>query len=248
MLVHLTPEKNARRIRRAGIAASGYRRGVFCMPVLPSYVLSHQWLRELRRGGQRLIVAVHFRVPDHELVRVGHYSAGGTEMTAAEAVSVILHADDPRGYQIVIPRSIAPAELHRVRQVRQVTGWRYRPDAHGRRPCACPACLGRGEYKAAVLRRRFDPDPPELTKPQLLEQLRNAATDDDVMIALYGLGRRSRGDVDDVAGYADHPNPDVRYALAWALHRYRGKEARRLLARLAADPDSEVRREAMQRR
>ncbi|MFC9436019.1 HEAT repeat domain-containing protein [Nocardia sp. NPDC057030] len=248
MLVHLTPEKNARRIRRAGIAMSEYRHGVFCMPVLPSYVLSHQWLRELRRGGQRLMVAVHFRVPDHELVRVGHYSESGAEMTAAEAVSVILHADDPRGYQIVIPRPIAPTELHRVRQVRQVTGWRYQPNAHGRRPCACPACLRRGEYKAVDLRRRFHPDPPERTKPQLLEQLRNATNDDDVMIALYGLGRRSRGDVDDVAGYADHANPDVRSALAWALHRYRGTEARQLLARLAADPDPEVRREATKRR
>lgn len=248
MLVHLTPEKNARRIRRAGIAASGYRRGVFCMPVLSSYVLSYQWLRELRRGGQRLIVAVHFRVPDHELVLVGHYSEAGTEMTAAEAVSVILHAEDPRGYQIVIPRSIAPTELHRVRHVRQVTGWRYQPNAHGRRPCVCPACLGRGEYKAAVLRRRFDTDPPDLTKPQLLRQLRNATNDDDVITALYDLGRRSRGDIDDVAGFADHANPEVRYALAWALHRYRGTEARRLLARLTTDPDPEVRRAATNRR
>ncbi|MEV6558093.1 HEAT repeat domain-containing protein [Nocardia sp. NPDC051756] len=248
MLVHLTPEKNARRIRRAGIAASGYGRGVFCMPVLPSYVLSHQWLRELRRGGQRLIVAVHFRVPDDELVRVGHYSNAGAELTAAEAVSMILHAEDPRGYQIVVPRSIAPAELHQVRHVRQVTGWRYQPNAHGRRPCACPACLGRGEFKAAVLRRRFDTDPPDLTKPQLLEQLRNANDDDDVILVLYGLGRRSRGDVTDVARFVDHANPEVRYALAWALHRYRGTEARRLLARLAADPDPEVCLAATKRR
>ncbi|WP_280403709.1 hypothetical protein [Nocardia brasiliensis] len=51
MFVHLTPEKNVRRIRRAGIKVQGA--GVFCVPVLPSYVLSHQWLRELRRHGQR---------------------------------------------------------------------------------------------------------------------------------------------------------------------------------------------------
>lgn len=135
------------------------------MPMMPSYVLSHQWLRELRRGGQRLIVAVHFRISDDELVRVGHYSSAGTEMTAAEAVSMILHAEDARGYEILVPRPIVPAELHRVRHVRQVTGWRYHPNAHGRRPCACPACLGRGEYKAADLRRRLSNDSPELTKP-----------------------------------------------------------------------------------
>ncbi|WP_068053040.1 HEAT repeat domain-containing protein [Nocardia xishanensis] len=241
LLVHLTPEKNARRIRRAGITASSSGRGVFCMPVMPSYVLSHQWLRELRRGGQRLIVAVDFRVPDDEPVLVGHYRTAATGMTAAEAVSVILHAEDARGYEIVVPRSIAAAELHRVRLVRQVTGWRYHPDAHGRRPCACPACLARGEFKAADLRRRFATEPPQLTKPQLLDRLRNADNDDELIDALYDLGSRSRGDVADIAHLVDHPNPDVRYALASALHRYRGGEARRLLVRLAADPDLEVR-------
>ncbi|MFI6996434.1 HEAT repeat domain-containing protein [Nocardia sp. NPDC050175] len=241
LLVHLTPEKNARRIRRAGIATSGYGGGVFCMPVMPSYVLSNQWLRELRRGGQRLIVAVHFRISDNELVRVGHYSAAGTEMTAAEAVSLILHAEDARGYEIVVPRPIAPAELHRVRHVRQVTGWRYHPNAHGRRPCACPACLGRGAFKAADLRRRLSIDSPALTKPQLLDNLRNAGDDDDLIDALYGLARRSRGDVGDIAYLIDHPNPEVRYVLALALRKYRGGAARRLLARLAADPDSDVR-------
>jgi hypothetical protein len=241
LLVHLTPEKNARRIRRAGIAASGSRRGVFCMPVMPSYVLSHQWLRELRRGGQRLIVAVDFRIPDDEMVLVGHYSATQVEMPAVEAVSVITHAEDARGYQILVPRAIAPAELHRVRHVRQVTGWRYRPNAHGQRPCACPVCLGRGEFKAADLRRRFATESPELTKPQLLARLRNPDNDDDLIDALYGLGRKSRGDVAAVAHFIDHPNPDVRYALASALHRYRGGEARRLLVRLAADADPDVR-------
>ncbi|WP_228542038.1 HEAT repeat domain-containing protein [Nocardia sp. XZ_19_369] len=248
MLVHLTPEKNARRIRRAGITVHGLERGVFCMPMLPSYVLSHQWLRELRRGGQRLFIAVHFRIPDDEPVLVGHYSAAGTEMTAAEAVSLIMHAEDARGYQIVIPRSISPTELHRVRHVRQVTGWRYHPNAHGRRPCACPACLGRGEFKSADLRRRFSPETPERTKPQLLQQLRNPDNEDDLINALYGLGRRSRGDVTDIAHLIDHPNPEVRYALAYALHNYRGTEARRLLARLTTDPDPEVRDEASKRR
>ncbi len=211
------------------------------MPVTPSYMLSHQWLRELRRGGQRLIVAVDFRIPDDEPVLVGHYRAPETEMPVAEAVSVILHAEDARGYEIVVPRSIAPAELHRIRHVRQVTGWRYRPDAHGQRPCACPACLGRGEFKAADLRRRFTTDPSEPTKPQLLAQLREADNDDDLIDALYGLGSKSRGDVTDIAHLVDHPNPDVRYALASALHRYRGGEARRLLERLFTDPDLEVR-------
>lgn len=161
-LVHLTPEKNARRIRRAGIAmgdSSGSRPGVYCTPVLPSYTLSYQWLRELRRGGQRAFVAVHFRIDDDQPVRVGHYNdINPLRTTAAEAIGAIWHCDDPRGYEIVVPRPIRPSELTKVRRFSQVNGWRYFPDAHGRRPCTCPVCLTRGEYKAADIRRRYPYD------------------------------------------------------------------------------------------
>ncbi len=51
MFVHLTSAANAPRIRRSGIRAAGHGqgsvRGVYCFPVLPSYTLTHQWLREL---------------------------------------------------------------------------------------------------------------------------------------------------------------------------------------------------------
>jgi len=39
MLVHLTPEKHLSRIVRNGIRSD---RGVYCMPVLPDYYVSHQ--------------------------------------------------------------------------------------------------------------------------------------------------------------------------------------------------------------
>jgi hypothetical protein len=54
LLVHLTPEKYVARIVRNGIRTG---RGVYCLPVLPSYYVSHQWLRELKRRGQRTILA-----------------------------------------------------------------------------------------------------------------------------------------------------------------------------------------------
>lgn len=52
--VHLTSERNARRIARAGIAArsrgwSG-ERGFYCSPLLPSFEATYQGVRELRRG------------------------------------------------------------------------------------------------------------------------------------------------------------------------------------------------------
>jgi hypothetical protein len=120
---------------------------------LSSYTLSYQWLRELRRKGQRTLVAVHFRIDDDERVTVGHYNTSEPrETTAAEAIGHILATEDPRGYEIFLPRAVRQGELHRIRKVTQVTGWRYHPEAHGRRPCPCPVCNIPGTYKSAAIR------------------------------------------------------------------------------------------------
>ncbi|TXK35135.1 hypothetical protein [Nonomuraea sp. C10] len=163
MLVHITAAKNTRSVRRAGIRAVSSARsgpsGVYCLPVLPSYQITHQWVRELRRGGQRTLVAVYFRVPDDEPVEVGHYAHVPRQMTSAEATALIAAQVDARGYQFFLSRPVAAAEIHRIRSVNQATGWRYMPDAHGRPPCACPICNPTGQYGAAKIRKSFgDPD------------------------------------------------------------------------------------------
>ncbi len=91
--------------------------------------------------------------PDSEEVRVGHYSRPHATMTAAEATGVIMHADDPRGYEVLIPRKIPPQDLRRTRQVPQVVRWRYWPDARGHEPCGCEVCQ-RGTCQAAQFRDR----------------------------------------------------------------------------------------------
>nr|WP_042187079.1 HEAT repeat domain-containing protein [Kibdelosporangium sp. MJ126-NF4]CEL17794.1 hypothetical protein [Kibdelosporangium sp. MJ126-NF4]CTQ90982.1 hypothetical protein [Kibdelosporangium sp. MJ126-NF4] len=241
LFVHLTPEKNVRGIVRSGIKKGA--RGVFCLPVLPSYVISHQWLRELRRGGQRTFVAVDFRVPDDEPVSVGHYGRLAQDMTAAQAVGVVRDQEDPRGYEIIVPRAIARGELHRVRHVNQVSGWRYAPNQHGVRPCACPVCLPTGAFKAADIRARYG-DPPLPTKPDLMAQLAAATSPDEIRDALWSLGSRSRGDAADLAYLVEHPVPEVRADLATALASYRDRRAVELLRQLAVDPDPEVREAA----
>lgn len=162
MLVHLTPADNAGTVRRGGIKAHPHRglgvRGVFAGPVLRSYTLTYQWGRELRRRQVRTFVAVHFRVPDEEDVWVGHYGHQQIRTTAAAATALIAEQDDPRGYEIFLPRRVFAGEVHRLRAVSPVTGWRYFPDAHGRRPCACPMCLRPGEYGARKIRERFGQD------------------------------------------------------------------------------------------
>ena len=85
--------------------------------------MSHQWLRELkRRGGDRTLSAVHFRIPDGETVRMGHYSKQHVALTAAQAAHAIMHAEDPLGMQIIVPRATHPKEIHAIRSVPQVVG------------------------------------------------------------------------------------------------------------------------------
>ncbi|MBS2003023.1 MAG: hypothetical protein JST44_16035 [Cyanobacteria bacterium SZAS LIN-5] len=155
--VHLTSEKNVRRILRQGIKATSLRtggKGIFCMPVLPDYYASHQWIRELRRR-QSTIVAVDFRLPPDEMVLVGHFAAPHAEVSISEACKIIMSVDDPMGYEILLPRSVSKDEIHKVRAVSQVIGWRYSPKAKGQRPfCTCKFCIG-GEYGASKLRQRL---------------------------------------------------------------------------------------------
>ena len=142
--VHLTSEKLTGRIRRAGVTKG--MRGVFCLPVLPNYAISHQWLRELKRRGQRTLVGVYFWLPDDELVSVGRYNQPHTQMTAEEASAYTMAAPDPLGFEVIVPRSIGASEIRKVRSVPQVVGWRCIPDAHRRPLCQCSYCSG-GEIK-----------------------------------------------------------------------------------------------------
>src|SRR5215212_6841725 len=158
VLVHIAPEKAARRIARAGIKPA--RRlgteaaGIYCMPVLQSHTVSHQWLRELKRRGQRTLVGVYFRLRSDERVAVGRFNQTAEEMPLGRAIGLIMNSADPLGWQIIVPRAIASGEVLAVRRVSQRLGWRYFPGAHGRRPCPYPCCLEKGEIKSRRIRAR----------------------------------------------------------------------------------------------
>jgi hypothetical protein len=183
VFVHLTSHRNLASIRRGGIGAIKKRlrpRGVYALPVTPNFQISHQWLRELRRLGGGTIVGVYFRVPDDEPVEVGHYDSLHISMTAAEAVGLMMATarndpasaraldreskavrngrklpTSPEGFEVIIPRVIAPSEIVRVKALPQVVGWRYRPGANGTKPCIC-ICCERGSYGAIKLLRRVE--------------------------------------------------------------------------------------------
>ncbi|MEV8096406.1 HEAT repeat domain-containing protein [Kitasatospora sp. NPDC085879] len=250
MFVHLTSAANAPRIRRSGIRAAGRGvRGVHCFPVLPSYTLTHQWVRELARFGTRGgLVAVHFRLDDAEPVTVRHYGTPGERTTAAEAAGRLAAMEDPRGWEVFLPRSVAAPEVHRLRRPPQVAGWRYFPGAHGRRPCQCDGCRVRGEYGGRRLRERLPhplDGPPPPTRV-LLARLAAAGDPGDSAVLLdllhwFGLRRRRRGPVAELARLAGHPDPQVRRRLVETVWRWSSPGAAELLDRLADDPHAQVR-------
>ncbi|GAA0480120.1 HEAT repeat domain-containing protein [Streptomyces stramineus] len=255
MFVHITSAANASRIRRSGIRATGSgqsgTRGVYCFPVLPSYTLTHQWLRELARFGSRGgLVAVHVRLDDDEHVLVGRYTDrtrnAQATVPAAEAVRRIAALDDPRGWEVVVPRAVRPREVHRIRAAPQVVGWRYQPDAHGVRPCTCFGCRVRGGYGARRLRERVPhpldgPPPPARV---LLATVTSAGDPGDPAVlreALHWFGMRRRGPLARLTHLAAHPHPGVREDLVWAVAGWSTPGVAELLDQLADDPHPDVR-------
>jgi hypothetical protein len=163
-LVHITADTDAARIRRHGVRArrlawliEGEDCFVWAFPVLPSYTLTHQWSRELKRWGRHTLAAVTFAIGDRETVYVGHFSNWPLRMTAAQAIGLIRARDDPRGYEVMVPRRIEAREIRGIRVLPQAVGWRYWPEAKnsGRFPCECPVCAPRGEVKARRYRERI---------------------------------------------------------------------------------------------
>ncbi|MFJ9430585.1 HEAT repeat domain-containing protein [Streptomyces sp. NPDC101490] len=255
MLVHLTSAADVPRIRRSGVRAvshgQGGARGAYCFPVLPSHTLTHQWLRELARFGRRGgLVAVHVRLDDEQPVLVGHYSDRWRDaqatVPAAEAVRRIGALDDPRGWEVFVPRAILSREIHRIRAAPQVAGWRYRPDSHGTRPCVCQGCQVRGAYGARRLRERLThpADGPPPRSSTLLARIEAAGDPGDPVVlreALDWFAMRRRGPLPRLARLAAHPDPEVREYLVWAVSHWTTPGVTELLDALAADPDPAVR-------
>jgi hypothetical protein len=160
MFVHLTPETRVKQIVRNGISRlrksrGGFPGGIYSMPVTRNFYISHQWLRELRRRGARTFAAIYFRVPDDELVWVGHYGQSHQQMTASAATAVMMQAENREGFEVIISRKITAKEIHRVKEMPKILGWRYFPGAHGRKPCGCPYCQ-KGQYGAKKVREEYE--------------------------------------------------------------------------------------------
>lgn len=159
-LVHLADEKNSAAITKNGLKTGRHGTGIFCMPVLPNFYVSHQWLRELKRSGARSYVGVYFKVPSSEMVFAGKYGTRHKRITLGEAIKEIMSLDDPLGYELIIDRKVLPGEISKVKHLPQTLGWRYFPGSHNKKPCNCEYCL-RGTIKGKKTKQRLDKNEEE---------------------------------------------------------------------------------------
>jgi len=162
VFVHIADARDSAAIRRAGLrisrkrlqwAGEGRPVGIFALPVVADFTVTHQWLRELKRRGHRTAIGIYFRLPDDEPVWAGQYNKAKAPLTAAEAANT-LRQSGMLGYEVIIPRAIGPREITAIRALPQTIGWRFFPGSHDRAPCGCDYCQ-RGEIKARRIRERL---------------------------------------------------------------------------------------------
>ena len=153
--IHISDKNSEKQILRNGIKSAKLRsgtRGVFAMPVVPNFTTTHQWARELKRTPVRALICVQFKIPDEEMVSVGKYNGEKRDVTATEALGIVMEHSDPMGLEVIIPRKIEAREITRTYLAPRVTGWRYYPTAKGTPPCRCKWC-NQGEIRAQRLIR-----------------------------------------------------------------------------------------------
>ncbi len=111
MFVHVTTAEKARAIKRAGLKPGRAWRSLFAMPVVPNFMMTHQWTRELQKWSCQRMVGVYFRIPDNETVRVGRFKEPKHLMTAANA-SALVRTADTLGLEVEVLRPIGAKDIH----------------------------------------------------------------------------------------------------------------------------------------
>ncbi len=244
ILVHIADERNS-----AGIAKSGLKPGrpsgvVYFMPVLLSHFVSHQWVRELRRSGARVMVGVYFRLSVDEVVWAGKYNEKHQRLALGKAIQQLDQLADPLGFELFIERKIKASEIVKIRHLPQKIGWRYKPHAHGVKPCACPVC-SRGVYGSQRIRELSEPPSPKTPLAVFCQRILESNEPEVLSEALWAFrGRRRRSDPAFLGRLLHLNHPDVLEDLAVALAGFRHKNTRPLLISLCGHASPAVREAA----
>ena len=160
IFVHFTDENNKNSIVKNGLRVEkihyeDINKGIFCMPVIPDFYATYQWLREIKQyNSGNEITAVYFKIPDDETVFCGKYNEKIIRTTAVEAHNTFINLEDKMGFQVIIIGKIFPNEITKIKNISQIIGWRHFPKSHEIKRCLCPACLTKGSYNSLNVKKR----------------------------------------------------------------------------------------------
>jgi hypothetical protein len=242
VLVHLADEREATSIRKNGIKVGKDRQGVFCMPVLQNFYVTHQWLRELKRSGARTYIGVYFKFDSKDLVYAGKYNQEHRHISLGEAIKEIMSLDDPLGYELIVDRKIEAKEVEKIKILPQKLGWRYYPSSHNKKPtCACPVCISFGSIKGRRLREKIEPPVKEMGYNEAIAKLKTAVSEDEIDELLITIKRtRKRADPTDLLFLLDKKSDSINQSLALALGMYRHKNTQAILLKLLKSNDNDT--------
>lgn len=238
VLVHITGIENEKSIRKSGIN-HGDNNLVFFMPHMQDFLISHQWARELKRSGVKNFAAVDFCLPSDEQVWFGKYNEQHEKMELGKAISLLRNADNFLGYEFFIDRKIKPDEVLKVRKIPRPMGWRYQPNAHGKKPCPCPICLQSGGFKTNNLKEART---QTLSKEEAKCIIATSSDEDQLWEAVCRLsGKWKRVSPSFLERVLEFEDEYLLCALVELLSEYRHPLARDYLARLANSEKKDVR-------
>ncbi len=241
-LVHLADERELASIKNSGIKIGKHRRGIYCMPVLQNFYVSHQWLRELKRGGAKTLIGVYFKISSRELVYAGKFNQEHKHISLGEAIKEIMRLEDPLGYELIMDRKIEPREITKIKSLPQKLGWRYFPNSHNKRPtCACPVCIRIGSIKGKRLRERIEPPVKAMGYNTIILKLQTSKKEDEIEELLQLIAeKRRRADPFKLIFLLDKNSNTINQAMAITLSVFRHKNAKHLLLRLLLSDDEET--------
>ncbi|MBL8516738.1 MAG: HEAT repeat domain-containing protein [Betaproteobacteria bacterium] len=214
---------------------------MYFMPVVQNHLISHQWMRELKRNGVRVMVGVYFNLPSDEMVWAGRYDEPHVNVTLGQAIAVLNARADPLGFEMFTQRKIHPSEIVRIRHMEKVVGWRYMPHAHGRPPCPCPIC-SRGKIRSQRIRQRDDTGPPVPSWLEIKARLSGSVDDETLADSFWPLRlKRRTADPAFLEPYLELKDFALVEEVALSLAYFRHPNSRRLLGRLLHHEDASVR-------
>jgi len=239
-LVHLADERDSSSIKMNGIKIGKHRQGIFCMPVLQNFYLSHQWLRELKRRGANTFVGVYFKIDSKTKVYAGRYNHNHKYIELGEAIKEIQTIDDPLGYEIIIDRKIGAKEIGKIKRLPQNIGWRYKPRANGTKPCSCDYCI-KGTIKGNRVRQKYNPKEKVISYKEILERLKVVSDLYEIENLLRSIrDKKRKGDPTELLFLLDKNSASIDQEIALTLKMYKHKAAKAILLKLITKDDSDT--------